>query len=90
MPYEYYSYSHNSLNVITRILVGTTVFFFLPSFFFWLHHETGRILVPPPGIEPVTSAVKALSPNHWTSGKSGTTIISSPHFTEEDAEAQGG
>ena len=25
-----------------------------------------RILVPPPGIEPVPPAVEVLSPNHWT------------------------
>ena len=34
--------------------------------YFWLRHTACRILVPRPGIEPVPSAVKALSPNHWT------------------------
>ena len=29
-----------------------------------------RILAPPPGIEPMPSAVEALSPNHWTSRNS--------------------
>ena len=38
-------------------------FFFL---FFWPWPMACRILVPPPGIEPRPSAVKALSPNHWT------------------------
>ena len=35
-------------------------------FFFLLHWVAFRILVPWPGIEPRLSAVKALSPNHWT------------------------
>ena len=34
--------------------------------FFWPRHETCGIFVPQPGIEPVPSAVKARSPNHWT------------------------
>ena len=34
--------------------------------FFWPHCEVGRILVPPPGIEPRPLALKAWSPNHWT------------------------
>ena len=29
-----------------------------------------RILVPPPGIEPMPLAVEALSPNHWTARNS--------------------
>ena len=33
--------------------------------FFWPRHMTCGILVPPTGIEPVL-AVKALSPNPWT------------------------
>ena len=33
---------------------------------FWLHCATCRIIIPRPGIEPVPSAVKAQSPNHWT------------------------
>ena len=36
-------------------------------FFFWPHCVACGILVPQPGIEPVPSAVKVLSPNHWTS-----------------------
>ena len=36
------------------------------SLFFWLLHVTCRILVPWSGIEPGPRAVKALSPNHWT------------------------
>ena len=35
-------------------------------FFFWPHLVACGILVPPPGIEPAPSAVKAWSPNHWT------------------------
>ena len=37
---------------------------FFPSF--WLCHVICRILVPWPGIEPTTLAVKAWIPNHWT------------------------
>lgn len=33
---------------------------------FWLHHVVCRILIPRWGIEPGPSAVKGLSPNHWT------------------------
>ena len=33
--------------------------------FIWLHHMACGILVSQPGIEPVPSAVKAPSPNHW-------------------------
>ena len=40
--------------------------FFLSSFFFWLHQRACKILVPRPGIEPVSPAVEAQSPNHWT------------------------
>ena len=40
--------------------------------FFWRswHHEPCRILVPQPGIEPVSPASGARSLNHWTPGKS--------------------
>ena len=34
--------------------------------FFQSHREACRILVPPPGIEPVSPAVEAWSLNHWT------------------------
>ena len=34
--------------------------------FFWLCHTARGTLVPRPGIEPRSSAVKARSPNHWT------------------------
>ena len=33
---------------------------------FWLYHATCGILVPQPGIKPGPLAVRALSPNHWT------------------------
>ena len=36
-------------------------------FIFWLCCRACRILVPQPGIEPGPSAMKAWSPNHWTS-----------------------
>ena len=35
-------------------------------FFFFAMHAACGILVPWPGIEPVSPAVEALSPNHWT------------------------
>ena len=44
--------------------------FFRSKIFFWLHHAACGVLVPWPGIEPVPSAVKAWSPNHWTANKS--------------------
>ena len=37
--------------------------------FSWLCLRTCEILVPRPGIEPKLMAVKALVPNHWTSGE---------------------
>ena len=36
-------------------------------FLIWPCHGAYGILVPRPRIEPVTSSVKAWSPNHWTS-----------------------
>ena len=33
--------------------------------FFWLYCAACGILVPPPGIKPGPTAVKAQSPNHW-------------------------
>ena len=42
-------------------IVGFITFFFLP------HRVACRILVPRPGIEPVSPAMEAQSPNHWTS-----------------------
>ena len=39
------------------------LFFF---FFFWPHCTACGILVPQPGIEPGSLAVKARSPTHWT------------------------
>ena len=40
------------------------LFYFI--LFFWLRHMACKILVPGPGIEPGPTAVKALSPDHWT------------------------
>jgi len=34
--------------------------------FSWLRLEAWGILVPPPGIEPVSPALEAWSLNHWT------------------------
>ena len=49
-----------------------TVFFF----FFWLCCAACRILVPWPGVEPRPTAVKALSPNHWTTRELPRTTLS--------------
>ena len=43
--------------------------FNLPFFSFWLRLVACGILVPRPEIKPSPSAVKAQSPNHWTSRK---------------------
>ena len=34
--------------------------------FFWLHCMASGILIPQPGIEPVSPAVEVQSVNHWT------------------------
>ena len=36
-----------------------------PFILYWPHSEAYRILVPPPGIQPMSPAVEALSLNHW-------------------------
>ena len=38
-------------------------------FFFWPHLAAFRILVPWPGIKPVSLGVEPQSPNHWTTGE---------------------
>ena len=53
-------------NHILRTADRQKGFFF---FFFWPHRMACGILVPQPGIEPGTMAVKMLSPNHWTTRK---------------------
>ena len=40
--------------------------FFVCFVLFWLCYAACRILVPRPGIEPVSPAVEAQSLNHWT------------------------
>ena len=46
----------------------TFFFFNLKNFFFYFlpHHAACGILTPRPGIEPISPAVEAQSPNHWT------------------------
>ena len=46
-------------------LLGDGVLSFFFFFFLWRRCEACGILVPPPGIEPGPSAVKAWSPNRW-------------------------
>ena len=40
-----------------------------PIIFFQSHRVACRILVPPPGTEPVSPAVEAWNLNHWTTVK---------------------
>ena len=42
---------------------SATLFFF---FFFWSHHSACGIFIPQSEIEPWPMAMKAASPNHWT------------------------
>ena len=49
----------------TTVITNLNIFFNLPFFFFWPHMAWG-MLVPRPGIKSGPSAVKAPSPNHWT------------------------
>ena len=46
-------------------------------FFFWPHYAACRVLVSQPGIGPGPLAVKALSPNLWTTGWGGGVLMSS-------------
>ena len=55
------NFSFLSLHVYKGCLLF--LFFF---FSFWLHRRSCRILVPPPGTEPVVPAMKAWILNHWT------------------------
>ena len=45
--------------IIVSVYFSSLFSFFLPSFLFWPHHVTCRILVPRPGIETARSTVKA-------------------------------
>ena len=42
---------------------------FIQTFFFWLHHEACRILVPWPRFKPMSPVVKIQCPNRWTAMK---------------------
>ena len=55
--------SASNLEEVILLPPRTFISFFL---FFWLCCLACGILVPGPGIEPAPSAVKAQSPNHWT------------------------
>ena len=52
---------------VHNMLVFILILFYLIYLFFLLHPVAYRTLVPKPGIEPMPSAVKVLSLNHWTS-----------------------
>ena len=45
------------------------LFYYLKIFLLWPHHMACGILVPQPGIKPVSSAVRVQSPNHGTTGE---------------------
>lgn len=49
------------------------------SVYFWPHHLVCRILIPWPGVEPWPVAVKAWSPDPWTTREFPLRILSS-HF----------
>ena len=52
----------------------------LGFFFFSLCHMVCGILVPRPGIKPMSPAVEEQSPNHWTVGE----VLVSGDFNGED------
>ena len=56
MPFMYLIYLSSNMHTLKKI------FFFL----FWLHFVTSGILVPRPGIKPVSDSLEVLSVNHWT------------------------
>ena len=49
---------------------------FFKKKFFWLHFMAYGILVPQPGIEPMSPALKVWSLNHWAAGE----VPQSPYF----------
>ena len=54
--------------IYSKVAVPKSVGFLLLlfCFVFWPHHTACGILVTRPGTEPRSSAVRARSPNHWT------------------------
>ena len=50
----------------TELGFESNTLLFLPPFFFWSHHSTCGIFIPQSQIEPRPMAMKAASPNHWT------------------------
>ena len=57
------------------------IFSFFFFFFFFFGHMACGLLVPWPGIEPGNSAVKARSPNHWTTREFPLTKSLDPFFS---------
>ena len=69
--------NQNILNIV-MIFLGTVHFIFFFFFFFkflWQHQTTCKFLIPQPGMEPMPSAVKVQSLNHWA-----TRGVLMPHF----------
>ena len=48
---------------------GKGIFFFFKIFFFFLVVLNDLRYLPPPGIEPMLSALEVWNPNHWTARK---------------------
>ena len=55
-------------------------FYFLFKKLFWPHCMSCGILVPWPGIEPMSLAVEAQSLNHWTTREVSTTLFMAHFF----------
>ena len=53
-----------------------TICFFPFLFFFW---PCSLLVIPQPGIKPVSSAVQSWSPNHWTSREFPIYLLSLKH-----------
>ena len=62
------------------IFIGVPLHKRLTFFFFWPHLAACGILVPQTGIELMSSALGAYSPNHWTARKSHTSPTFGPLF----------
>ena len=58
-------YSRMERQRVSLLLVSDSFWFFFNRSFFWLWHRACRILVPPPGVEPMPPAMDTLSPNQW-------------------------
>ena len=53
-------------NLLLISSASFSLFIYIYLFIYWLHCTAYGILIPQPGIEPVSPTVEAWSPNHWT------------------------